>query len=287
MASAVAPAAAAVTATAAAYLLLSRRDAERPPVVQPVVLDWAQDDAHLRDALRGALQGTLSPMFAVKNYGFEALRAEAVRRARRRYKLHAYTGDEDCVSVSRLDGCEVALRRELRALCLRIGRLACGEGFAEALAQDRKTLDGRLSMRFYPTGGQGVLGQHVDGNLFTVLWADTQGLQVINPERAAPLTQDDILSIGVPSLSANGVAVEERQWASVGRFWEEDLLLVTVGMGWLRSRLQQACPVQCATLHRVKVEGPRRERHSIPFLVNVVDGDWEQYYDADDPYSQR
>ena len=43
--------------------------------------------------------------------------------------------------------------------------------------------------------------------------------------------------------------------------------LLTLGCAWLSSPLAAALPVQCAVLHRVVA--PPRDRHSIPFLVDL------------------
>ena len=65
------------------------------------------------------------------------------------------------------------------------------------------------------------------------------------------------------------------RWATVELPWAEGPLLLTLGCAWLSSPLAAALPVECAVLHRVVA--PPRDRHSIPFLVDlkpaVVDGE--------------
>ena len=49
--------------------------------------------------------------------------------------------------------------------------------------------------------------------------------------------------------------------------YAEGPLLLTLGCAWLSSPLASALPVECAVLHRVVA--PPRDRHSIPFLVDL------------------
>ena len=57
------------------------------------------------------------------------------------------------------------------------------------------------------------------------------------------------------------------RWATVELPWAEGPLLLTLGCAWLSSPLAAALPVECAVLHRVVA--PPRDRHSIPFLVDL------------------
>ena len=102
-------------------------------------------------------------------------------------------------------------------------------------------------------------------------------MQVPNPATTAGLTADQVRGIGFPSFDPP-VVLEERQWASVGTFWEgeaggagADMLLLNVGHQWLQTWTQGLCPVDAPTLHRVLLHSPERERHSIPYLVRMVD----------------
>ena len=72
---------------------------------------------------------------------------------------------------------------------------------------------------------------------------------------------------GAPRLPPDDSAPPTYRWATVELPWDEGPLLLTLGCAWLSSPLAAALPVQCAVLHRVVA--PPRDRHSIPFLVDL------------------
>ena len=103
-----------------------------------------------------------------------------------------------------------AVHGAMRALAARCARILLGDAALAALAAERKALDGRLSVRAYrcargpPRGAEGGLGAHVDGNLFTLLWASAEGLQVLalRPADRRAVCADDVLSLGAPTVGA-------------------------------------------------------------------------------------
>ena len=70
-----------------------------------------------------------------------------------------------------------------------------------------------------------------------------------------------------PRLLPDDPAPPAHRWATVELPWAEGPLLLTLGCAWLSSPLASALPVECAVLHRVVA--PPRDRHSIPFLVDL------------------
>lgn len=145
-----------------------------------------------------------------------------------------------------------------------------------AAQQQGLVLDGRLSLRVYPpvtTEMQAMgpqLGAHVDGNLFTLLWADQPGLQVLDPATAC--TADDVMNFGMPSFGP----VDATPAITDASFVDTDHtgILFTVGRAWLRSPLTQELgaggDVMCGVLHRVQLRCPTpRSRSSIPYLVDL------------------
>ena len=102
-----------------------------------------------------------------------------------------------------------------------------------------------------------VLGAHVDGNFFTLLWSDQPGLQVLNPDNTKQLTPDFILNMGMPLIGAGtGLTMEEEQWATVdvpAELGAGGYFLFTIGNGWMRSglvkKLWQGTQVKAPVLH--------------------------------------
>ena len=129
------------------------------------------------------------------------------------------------------------------------------------------------------------LGAHCDSTLMTLLWADAPGLQVLEPERAAALgwRPQHVLGLGLPMMipladaedgeasSAEPPPLTDAQWAHVEHDWARDPLLLTVGASWLSSDLmRERCPARCAALHRVALPPGVQQRHSLPFLADLV-----------------
>ena len=155
-----------------------------------------------------------------------------------------------------------------------------------ALASE-KGLDAKLSCREYPAPqnchdnehGCQRLGPHVDATFVTLLWSDAPGLQVFDPEEGSAWTGEEVMSVGVPSISVDNLRrqVNERDWANVelasapGNMKNENAIFLTVGSEWWNnSRAQQLLPVQSPVLHRVFIiEDQNIDRYSLPLLVNL------------------
>ena len=154
--------------------------------VLPVVIDLGLDDD---DTIRSkAQQGLSSPaaMFALRNHGLEGLIQRVRDSTRTDHQLDHYARDEKCVSCELTDDLAAALKQGCREVAGRLCETLFGGQFMANLKGRGSTLDGRQSMRYYPgskaLGGEGgvALGPHVDNTLFTMLWADGPGLQVIS-----------------------------------------------------------------------------------------------------------
>ena len=106
-------------------------------------------------------------------------------RAENRNVEFASHDDSTLIGVDRVGNTEkdLAFRQKVEALSYRCARvLSAGALTKEVLQEKGASLGGRLTLRHYPRGGNGVLGAHVDGNLFTLLWSDRPGLEVLDPE---------------------------------------------------------------------------------------------------------
>ncbi len=255
--------------------LLARRMAQPASAsdITPVALDMRCPDEHLRRTARAALENTLTPMLSLHHHGCSEQLAELAARARAHHSLDG--GSLPPQSACDFDGPLEPLARDtsakLTALCTRLLKILAGD--------TAPALEGRLCMRTYPQaaahedGATLRLGAHLDNTLFTLLWSDSPGLQVLHPERAREWTPERVLRYGLPTLgdADEAVALREDQWATVQLPWDEGPLLLTLGCAWLSSPLPTAAPrAQCAVLHRVVA--PPRDRHSIPFLVDLKSG---------------
>ena len=247
--------------------------------VHPKVIDLDADtDAVIRTKIQEGLGG-ISPMFAVKNHGLGDLIRRARESTRQKNCLDRYDGTDSCVSCELTDELGLELKSRCRQLVWRLCAAMFGDKFREALEVKGRTLDGRQSMRWYPEptsqarcdAPQPALGAHVDNTFFTMLWADGPGLQVPSP--MANLTAADVSQIGLPMMGpCTGAVITEEDWVDVGTFWEEGLLLVTVGQEWIDLGrdldFDMLREVQCPVLHRVRMT--EASRHSFPFLVRSV-----------------
>lgn len=237
---------------------------EPPTTITPVALDMRLPDESLRETGRAAMRDTLTPMLAVHHHGCSEQLAELATRARARHSLDdgsTLPPQSACDFDGPLEPLAEVARAKLTALCTRLLEILTGEAPA---------LEGRLCMRTYPQGETPLrLGAHCDNTLFTLLWTDGPGLQVMHPERAREWTPQRVMAYGLPTLgdADEAVALREDQWATVELPWAEGPLLLTLGCAWLSSPLAAALPVECAVLHRVVA--PPRDRHSIPFLVDL------------------
>lgn len=117
------------------------------------------------------------------------------------------------------------------------------------------------------------LGPHCDATLFTLLWSNAPGLQVLDPKRVAGWTAQHIREFGIPSMCSIEDAppdITEEQWATVDIPWAEGVMLFTLGTSWhLYEQMTGAVPTKSAALHRVTVSGLSRDRLSLPFLVGL------------------
>eukprot|EP01063_Lacrimia_lanifica_P022720 TRINITY_DN30246_c0_g1_i1.p2 TRINITY_DN30246_c0_g1~~TRINITY_DN30246_c0_g1_i1.p2 ORF type:complete len:312 (+),score=76.64 TRINITY_DN30246_c0_g1_i1:75-1010(+) len=299
------------------------------PVRVPV-LDMALPNGALREGARAALSGTLSPVLALVNYGFEAAHAEAAAAvvaaypaahggdalhaaAAREYSrngvfvMHDPAGPQGTpVDPAAANPAVAAYVHKMQGLAERLVEICFfpdapdgakdGAAAKAALREAGKRADGRVSLRCYPGAGAAAgaderdaavpqrvrLGAHVDGNLFTLLWASRPGLQILNSAAAAAggVTPQDVLALGLPQIGPVDGAQEP---VDLSGFMADvapdaagacpDYLLFSVGRAWLEAPLGTgpcADGVQCATLHQVQADAAHPDpRYSIPFLVDI------------------
>ena len=131
------------------------------------------------------------------------------------------------------------------------------------------------------------LGAHCDSTLLTLLWADSPGLQVLDPARAEALgwRPEHVLGLGLPTMmaapsgdddggrddAAEPLPLTDSEWATIDLDWARDPLLCTLGVSWLSSAVvAERCPARCAALHRVVLPEGGPARHSLPFLADLV-----------------
>ncbi|GMI32271.1 hypothetical protein TeGR_g2336 [Tetraparma gracilis] len=139
--------------------------------------------------------------------------------------------------------------------------------------------EGVVSLRFYPASpppasssppasGQ-RLGAHVDGNLCTLLYSTSPGLQVPSPSHPANrgITRGQVQGYGMPTLAGEVLVLGEERWAFVDA--RDDEILLTVGNEFFGDALRfpEKGQVFGPVLHRVH-DGCMggKERVSVPFL---------------------
>lgn len=248
--------------------------ADEYPTLDPLELDLRQPDGALR-AKCASLQAALSPIFALRHHGCEALCRRVVAETRERGGVERATEPQlSCELDSPLAD---ELRACLDALALRVLRILTDDAAPELLAARGERISGRLSMRVYPpqptaSAAAPRLGAHCDSTLLTFLFADRPGLQVL---RDAGWTPEQAMACGLPVPSDALEGAGEPSWANV-RGEDGDALLVTFGREWVARQAQPDCPaarlpVRSAVLHRVLVppDGATVARHSLPFLIDV------------------
>jgi len=275
-----------------------------------MILDLSQDNSLLREAARTSLENTTSPMFMIKNFGFEDLLKSVVQRVSiEQSDFNSYLHTQTNAGRSHFDlqteetqddPLYDEFRTEMKSLATRIATILFGTAMTESI-----NLDGPLSIKSYSgtvntstsTGTYAPnqkepeitpnnqpnptttcttrLGAHVDGNMFTLLWSNTSGLQVLNPDKE--VSAEDLMYYGCPLVGVGpSLIVKDEDFVDVVADWSsENVMLVTIGRSWFSpsnpltkdSDLNVKCPV----LHRVAFQDQEKTRYSIPFLVNVQD----------------
>jgi hypothetical protein len=236
--------------------------------VRPQVVDLRADsEAEVRRKCHEALEGTLTPMLALRNHGCETVCADMATRAREHHSTASIT---EAQQACELDGPLASLadvaRNELTALTYRLLAILAG-GDA-----DIGQLEGRLCLRAYPAQHEETvrLGAHCDATLLTLLWSNAPGLQVMDPETVPDWTPEDVMGYGLPSMAGAPKLLQDSQWAEVDLPWTDGCLLMTVGTAWMSHPAKARLPAaRSAVLHRV-VAHSGVERVSLPFLVDTV-----------------
>ena len=261
----------------------------------------SQPDGVLRASAAEHLSDTLTPMLSIRNHGLEPYLRELARRTAAEHSAARDATDDPpdnfAHDLSAKDLEEA--RAGLTALCCRLLGMLLGEEEAQ-----RHRLHGRLCLRVYPAQPVSALqcdgtnstpsaasppastrlGAHCDATLFTLLWSDAPGLQVLDPVRAARSgwTVPDVVHFGIPFLGPVDCADDEEEgsppelqdshWATVEQPWSEGALLFSLGTAWDASGIgaRELPNVRGAVLHRVATCAGQPARHSLPFLVDLA-----------------
>lgn len=236
--------------------------------IRPLMIDLLADsDAQIRRKCQAALEGTLTPMLALRNHGCESLCAELAIRAREYHDTASLTEAQQACDLSGpLASLASVARTELMGITQRLLKILGGDDVKAGLH-----LQGRLCLRAYPAQQEETvrLGAHCDATLLTLLWSNAPGLQVMDPTTVPDWMPADVMGYGLPSFAGAPKLLQENQWAEVDLPWADGCLLMTAGTAWMshaeRARLPEA---QSAVLHRV-VAHSGAERVSLPFLVDA------------------
>ncbi len=252
------------------------------------VLDLARDPPEeLRRKARAALTDTVSPCFYVANFGFDV--RPVVRAAERHYAAVGCTGqrrhlDLRDAAVAGGDALD-AFRADMHGLARRVAGIVFGDAHTAAVLDGgAATLTGPLSVKNYSGAADRSirLGAHVDGNMFTLLWSNAPGLQVLRPTSGTVAFEPhDLMMFGMPMIGAGPMLTfTDDDYADVvlpPGYEMERCMLFTVGRSWFSQGNPLAAetgdeslsPVpQCPVLHRVAFADRAEQRWSIPFLVN-------------------
>jgi hypothetical protein len=257
--------------------------------INPTILDLNSDDPSLlRRLAQQSLRNTASPMFMIENFGFEQLLQSVVQKASSKSKernqlvegrTHFDLKTEDTEDDPLFD----EFKDEMKALANRVAIILFGE---EACAGVE--FDGPLSVKSY-IGDRGKiehtkssdysdsdvrLGAHIDGNMFTLLWSNAPGLQVLKPDK--DVAAEDLMFYGMPLVGVDpSLDVKDDDFVEVEANWASGgLMLVTVGRSWFGSSNtltnDNNLHVKCPVLHRVSFSDREEVRYSVPYLVSVV-----------------
>ena len=258
------------------------------------VLDLARDSpAELRRKAGAALAETVSPCFYVTGFGFDV--RPALRAAEHHFTATGCAGerrhfdlrDTDVSGGEALD----AFRADMHRLARRVAGIVFGDARTATVldgeaAGPRAVLAGPLSVKNYSGTAEcrTRLGAHVDGNMFTLLWSNAPGLQVLRPSAdTVAFKPHDLMMFGMPMIGAGPMlSFKDDDYANVvlpPGYDMERCMLFTVGRSWFSQSNMLAGHTgddgesmssvpQCPVLHRVAFDDRPDQRWSIPFLVN-------------------
>ena len=266
-----------------------------------ITIDLDEDREHNLKLIKAALLNSISPAFKVKiPREFQLVASECIEKVTKFYKLiqydskHAdeYNGANDtsnvidsCVScylTSDLEPCSSNIRQEFYTLTKKILDIMFSDSnfdVNEHLKEKGAAIGGNITVRFYPKGGKGVLGSHVDGNFMTFLFSNGQGLEILKDD--VSVSPKAIKEFGVPSLTPTLINLSDSDWYSISQ--DDSCVVVTVGNSFFEESFVKSSvfsEVQCPTLHRVQRKS-KYDRFSIPFLFDfesVVDLSVQLHY---------
>ena len=281
-------------------LIHSNSDKTTMSMITVLDMQTTEDTSVLRRLARQSLENTASPCFMIQNFGFEKLLQSVVKRASVHNNNKVESGSVDSRTHFDLKTSETEndpmcdeFRDQMKDLATRVASILFGD---EAVLDVE--LDGPLSVKSYVGDRRELLessdrrellessvsstssttntrlGAHVDGNMFTILWSNAPGLQVLRHDK--DVVADDIMFYGMPLVGIGpSLEVDEEDFVDVHADWESGkVMLVTVGRSWFSpsNPLTKSSDinVKCPVLHRVAFPDRDGERHSVPFLVNVV-----------------
>jgi len=254
-----------------------RKQNETMGTIRPTICDLSESDDTLRQVMKKALEGTLSPMMAVVDHGCEDKIVELVTALKKRDAVRTLLDGKEGKKQEAfdIDG-ELDVKRRLLKTCLedvskRLLRI-CSK---PSTRNNKVEIEGRLCLRVYPSlpKEDTRLGAHVDNTVMTLLFADGPGLQVLDPGRVSPKTwtRNRICTYGLPTttLDDGPLFLRENEWGFVDLPWDRCPLLFTVGAAWPLKRWNDI-NILSPVLHRVFLKGGT-SRISMPFLVDFAD----------------
>ena len=199
------------------------------------MLDFSKDSSEvLREKARTALTGSASPHFYVAGFGFGASLHKTLGVAASAFGQEgkASGGEDVCgdggVQRQHFDLNECAaggngaavvaeFRESMHALATRLVGVLFDVDDANELGllstDGGLTVDTNspLSVKWYRAHhtSQDGLGAHVDRNMFTLLWSNSPGLQILRPD--ASMSRNDLMHFGMPLIGAEPVLSFEEE----------------------------------------------------------------------------
>ena len=253
-----------------------------------ITIDLDEDREHNLELIKQALLQSITPAFKVKlPIEFQLVARECIEKVTAFYKLNQFDTKkpngcdaandtsqvvDSCIScylTSDLEPCSSNIRKEFYTITKKVLDIMFSSStfdISEHMKETRAAIGGNITVRFYPKGGEGVLGSHVDGNFMTFLFSNGQGLEILRDD--VSVSPKAVKEFGVPSLTPTLIDLKDSDWDSIDQ--DESCVVVTVGNSFFEENFVKSSAfneVQCPTLHRVQRKS-KYDRFSIPFLFN-------------------
>jgi len=258
-------------------------------------IDLTNDRKSNHELIKSAFLNSISPVFKLKlSKEFRETTRSCIEKVKTFYKLYDISNNSknDCVNKTRdensvdsciscyltteLEPCTSNIRNEFVNITKEILTIMFNNSefnIEEYLKSENKKINGNIIVRYYPKGGAGYLGSHIDGNFMTFLFSNGEGLEI--PKEDLSIDPDDIKQFGIPSLTPTYISLSDSDWNTIQQ--DDTCLIVTVGNSFFQEKFVEKSSfsgVMCPTLHRVRRKA-NFDRFSIPFLFNFesISGD--------------